>query len=94
MSKQKIEEQLKKVEDPELDLDIWTLNLVREVEIDEDDKVDITMTLTSPMCPYGPEMMDDIKEKLSEIDYKDVNITITFHPPWEPPEELRDALGI
>ena len=61
----------------------------------KEDTVNIKMTFTSPMCPYGPMLMDDIKSKVMGIeDVKDVNIEITFDPPWKPSDELRATLGI
>lgn len=94
--KEEVIEQLKKVEDPELELDIWTLELVYEVEPKENGEVYIQMTYTTPMCPYGPELNNGVKEKLEEIGYseEDIELEITFQPRWEPSDELRKALGI
>lgn len=94
--REKIIEQLKQVKDPELDLDICTLELVYEVEPKENGEVYIQMTYTTPMCPYGPELNAGVKEKLGEIGYEeeDIDLEITFQPRWEPSDELREALGI
>lgn len=94
VTKEQIIQVLQVVFDPEIQIDVWTLGLIYNLEIKED-IVNIKMTFTSPMCPYGPMLMDDIKSKVMGIkDVKDVNIEITFDPPWKPSDELRATLGI
>ena len=94
VTKEQIIQVLQVVFDPEIQVDVWTLGLIYNLEIKED-IVNIKMTFTSPMCPYGPMLMDDIKSKVMGIkDVKDVNIEITFDPPWKPSDELRATLGI
>lgn len=94
IKKEPIIETLKKVNDPELNIDVWTLGLIYDINIDENN-INIKMTFTTPMCPYGPWLVEDIKKKLSEIkDVNSVNIEITFDPPWQPSEELRAMLGV
>ncbi len=85
-------EVMKNIKDPELELDIWTLGLVYDADV-KDKVIDIKMTFTSPLCPYGPEIVNQIKSKLSEIGF-DSNIELVFSPPWQPDEEVRDILGI
>ena len=86
---------LKMVEDPELGIDVWTLGLIYELKV-KNNEVNIKMTFTSPMCPYGPlllEMIEDgIKSKFKDI--KTVNLEVVFEPPWEPSEELRAMFGV
>lgn len=79
--------------DPELELDIWTLGLVYKIEI-VDDTVKILMTFTSPLCPYGPELVGLVDKELKEIGVQEVKVTVTFDPPWKPSEELREMLGV
>ena len=97
VEKDKIIEALKKVTDPELNLDIWSLGLIYDVKIDNE-KITIVMTLTSPSCPYGDALMADVKRKVSEVEgVSEAIIEITFDPPWSPEkmsEESRMALGI
>ena len=93
ISQEEIIEIFKNFEDPELGIDIWTLGLIYRIEID-DNKLKIVLTFTSPMCPYGPEMVSELKRKLEEKGIKNVEIEITFDPPWEPSEELKEMLGI
>ena len=96
-SKEEIMEILKQVYDPELQVDIWSLGLVYEIKIDGS-KVTIIMTLTSPVCPYGPELMNDVRRKVSTVGgVSEVNIELTFNPVWGPDkmsEEAKIALGI
>ena len=93
--KEKIIEVLKKVIDPELHIDVWTLGLIYNIEIKKD-FVEIRMTFTSPMCPYGPFLVDDIKNKLKEAHkwIKEVKVEVVFQPLWQPSDELKAILGI
>jgi len=86
---------LKGVNDPEIGIDIVTLELIYSINASENGKVDIKMTFTTPMCPYGPMLVEEIKAKVSEInDVKEVNVDIVFDPPWQPSEQLRATLGV
>jgi len=90
---QLIEQVFKKYEDPELHIDIWTLGLIYDIKI-EKTKVKILLTFTSPMCPFGPEMVEALKKRIREQGAKEVKIEITFNPPWKPSAELREMLGV
>ena len=96
-SKEQVIEVLKKVYDPEIQYDIWSLGLIYNIEI-EGSKVKILMTFTTPMCPYGPALLDDVRRQISAIDgVGEVEIELTFNPVWNPDkmtEEARMALGI
>jgi metal-sulfur cluster biosynthetic enzyme len=94
ITKDTIEERLYHVMDPEVDCDIMTMGLVREVTLRDDQSVHILHTLTTPLCPLGPQIQNDIRSELLSIGVVDVEIELTFDPPWEPPEELRSMLGI
>lgn len=95
VTEQEVRETLKECYDPELNMDIITLELVYGITVAED-KVTIKMTFTTPACPYGPLLLDEIqrkvKEKLPEI--KDLKIDVVFDPPWQPSDELRAIFGI
>ena len=95
--REKIIEALKNVYDPEIQLDVWSLGLIYNIEI-EGTKVKILMTFTSPMCPYGPALLDDVRRHVSAVDgVGEVDVEITFTPVWGPDkmsEEARIALGI
>ena len=88
-----IEDVFKKYIDPELGIDVWTLGLVYNVEIKED-KVKILLTFTSPLCPYGPQMVGELKEMVLNKRAKEVEIEVTFEPPWQPSEELKEMMGM
>lgn len=97
VEKEQVIDVLKKIQDPEIQYDIWSLGLIYNIEI-EGNKVKITMTLTSPMCPYGPALMDEIRRQVSAVDgVGEVVLELTFAPPWSPEkmsEEAKIALGI
>lgn len=97
VTKDEVIETMKKVYDPEIQLDIWSLGLVYNIEI-EGSKVRVLMTFTSPMCPYGPALLDDVRRHVSAISgVGEVDVEITFSPVWGPEkmtEEARIALGI
>ena len=86
---------LKGVNDPEIGIDIVTLELIYNINVSKDGKVSIKMTFTTPMCPYGPMLVEEIKSKVSEINgVKEVNVDVVFDPPWQPSEQLRATLGV
>lgn len=92
--KEKVIEALKQCNDPELEMNVWFLGLVYNIDIDGDN-VKITMTFTTPFCPYGPALLELIKSKVKEIAVaKEVDIEVVFEPKWEPNEDVRLALGI
>ena len=82
---------LRDVIDPELGLDFVELGLIYDVEI-EDGTVRITYTLTSPGCPIGPQVSEQIEEFVGELEgVQDVQSTMTFSPPWTPERMSEDA---
>lgn len=88
-------ETLKKVFDPEINIDVWTLGLIYDLKIEPNGIVKIKMTLTTPFCPYGDALIGEIKEKLMELEnVRGVEIELTFEPPWQPSEELKMQLGL
>jgi metal-sulfur cluster biosynthetic enzyme len=91
-----VEEALANVIDPELGLDFVELGLVYEIEVEGSD-VHITFTLTSPGCPIGPQVTEQMKEFVSELDgVESVHPRMVFNPPWTPDmmsEDAKFALG-
>lgn len=85
---------LRNVQDPEIPLDLWTLGLIYGIEICEDNSVDITMTFTSPMCPFGAKMMNDVREKLLDAGFSDARVEVVLTPAWKPSEEVKMLLGL
>lgn len=99
MNKEKILEKLKKVKDPELGIDIVTLGLIRNIAEDDPKEkgvtgVELTMTLTTPFCPYANDIIASVEDALRALGYDDPRVELSFEPPWEPSEELRASLGI
>ena len=90
-------EALRQVEDPELGIDIVDLGLLYDAEI-EGSKVKVIHSLTSMGCPAGPMIQDDIRSVVSSLpDVDDVEIELTWDPPWTPDKMSEDAkfiLGI
>ncbi len=93
---EEVEEALTNVIDPELGLDFVELGLVYDIAVD-DAKVNITFTLTSPGCPIGPQVADQMKEYVGDLEgVKEVLPEMTFTPPWSPDlmsEDAKFALG-
>ncbi len=84
-------EALENVIDPELGLDFVSLGLVYDVEL-EDKDVHITFTLTSPGCPIGPQVTEQMKEFVSEVEgVEKVFPKMVFSPPWSPERMSEDA---
>lgn len=91
---EKAMEVFKVVEDPELKIDIWTLGLIYDHQLDEQGNIKIKMTFTSPGCPYGPMLLSDLEETLLAVGIKSVSFEIVYEPPWEPSEEVKEMLGL
>lgn len=98
-----VREQLKKVIDPELFVNIVDLGLVYVVDVAEvgdegQQDIKIEMTLTSPMCPAGPQLVGECKQFASEMEGAgNVEVTVVMEPPWSPErmtDDARDQLGI
>ena len=93
---EEVNEALSNVIDPELGLDFVELGLVYGVEV-EDGDVHVTFTLTSPGCPIGPQVTEQIREYVGELDgVENVEPSMTFSPPWTPDmmsEDAKFALG-
>jgi metal-sulfur cluster biosynthetic enzyme len=82
---------LRDVIDPELGLDFVELGLIYDVEV-EGGTVRVTYTLTSPGCPIGPQVSEQIEEFVSELEgVEEVQPTMTFSPPWTPDRMSEDA---
>lgn len=93
--KQEIEEVLKNTLDPELGIDLWTLGLIYKVDFDEKKQaLKLTMTFTTPLCPYGPQIVGDLKGRFRALGLEDVVVDVVFDPPWEPSPDVRAMLGV
>jgi len=84
---------ISKVKDPELDMDIWSLGLIYDIKTVNKEEASITMTFTSPLCPFGPQIVQEIKDGLEGVGFKRTEINVVIEPRWEPSEEVRAILG-
>ena len=95
VSRDSIIEVLKTVEDPELFLDIWFLGLIYTITIEDSGSVEIEMTFTSPMCPAGPSLIEQVKNKVGALEgVSQCQVKVTFTPAWEPSDEVKGMLGM
>ncbi len=89
---------LKTVFDPEIPADIYELGLIYKVDIKDDRSVDVEMTLTTPACPAGPEILRNAVTAIETIEgVTKANVKLVMSPPWSPDrmsDEARDELGI
>ena len=88
----------KTVFDPDIPVDIYELGLIYKVDIDDDRKVDIDMTLTAPGCPVAGDMPGWVENAARTVEgVEDVEVRLTFDPPWDPSrmsDEARLALNM
>ena len=95
-SEEEVYEALEEVIDPELGLDFVALGLVYDVEI-EDSEVFVTFSLTTPACPIGPEVSQQMKDFVGDLGgVEKVHPKMVFDPPWSPEmmsEDAKFALG-
>jgi FeS assembly SUF system protein len=94
---EQIIDNLKEVYDPEIPVNIYDLGLIYNVDVDENNNANIVMTLTAPGCPVVDILMDDVTKAARSVEgIVDVNVDLTFDPPWEKSmmsEEARLELG-
>ena len=94
VTKEQVIDVLKNVEDPELFIDIWFLGLIYEIDIDAG-KVAITMTFTTPMCPAGPMLTEEVRTKVNELPgVEEVEVNVVFEPAWKPSDDVKAMLGM
>jgi metal-sulfur cluster biosynthetic enzyme len=93
---------LRRVQDPELMINIVDLGLVYEVRVTEaagKSDLRVQMTMTSPACPVGPQLIQEVKDVLADLgeEVGRVEVQLVMSPPWSPDrmtEEARDELGM
>lgn len=93
----KIIDGLKEVYDPEIPVNVYDLGMIYSVDVDENDKAKVVMTLTAPNCPAADMILEDVRYTTSRIEgVKDVEVELTFEPAWDKSmmsEEARLELG-
>jgi len=102
LAEDKVREALKQVIDPELFVNIVDLGLIYEIKIDEKEDgksdVEVEMTMTSPACPAGPQLLGQSKDFVGRLDeVNEVDVKLVMDPPWTPDrmtEDAKDQLGI
>lgn len=84
---------LKNIYDPEIPVNIYDLGLIYNINVDKQNNVDITMTLTAPNCPLADELLMNVRSHVALINgVKEVNIRLVFDPPWDKSMMSEEAL--
>ena len=84
---------LKEIYDPEIPVNIYDLGLIYAIDVDEDKKVEIKMTLTAPNCPMADQLLGEVNEKTNAIEgVKEAKINLVFDPPWDKSLMSEEAL--
>lgn len=101
VSEESILAAMRQVKDPELMVNVVDLGLVYGIGVDEVEgktNIKIVMTMTTPACPFGPELIQEVKDVVGSLEgVGKVDVEITLSPPWTPDrmtEEARDELGM
>jgi FeS assembly SUF system protein len=83
--KEKIIEAIKTVYDPEIPINIWEVGLIYEVELDDDGRARVVMTLTSPHCPVAESLPLWVEDAVAKVEgVSSAEVEITWEPPWHP----------
>jgi len=84
---------LKQVYDPEIPVNIYDLGLVYDIKIDDDNNVEIVMTLTAPNCPIADQILIEVKSRIEmHENVKSCNVNLVFDPPWDQTMMSEEAL--
>ncbi len=101
LSEETILAAMRQVRDPELMVNVVDLGLVYGIGVDEVEgksNIRIIMTMTTPACPFGPELVQEVKNVVGDLEgVGGVEVQVTLSPPWTPDrmtEEARDELGM
>ena len=82
--KSKVIEAVKKIYDPEIPVNIYELGLIYKIDVDEKNKVNVDMTLTSPNCPVAESLPNEVKENIKKVEgVSDGNLNLVWEPPWD-----------
>ena len=82
--KERVILEIKKIYDPEIPVNIYELGLIYNIDIDEKNKVNIDMTLTSPNCPVAETLPNSVKDSVLKVDgVSDVGLNLVWDPPWD-----------
>ena len=82
--KEKVIEEIKKIYDPEIPVNIYELGLIYDITVDDKNNVKIDMTLTTPNCPVAESLPNEVKNSVKDIkEVKDVDLKLVWEPPWD-----------
>ena len=82
--KDKVINQIKKVYDPEIPVNIYELGLIYKIEVDDKNKVNVDMTLTSQNFPVAESLPKEVKDNIMKVEgVSDVNLNLVWEPPWD-----------
>jgi len=91
-------EKIRTCYDPEIPVNIYDLGLIYEINLDENGKADIDMTLTSPMCPVAGTLPEEVRQKALQAEgITEANVELVWDPPWNPElmsDEAKLELGL
>ncbi len=94
---EKIIDAIRTIYDPEIPVNIFELGLIYKVDVEDDNRVRIDMTLTSPHCPVAEILPDEVRQKVHAVDgVTDAEVDVVWDPPWNPSmmsEEAQLELG-
>lgn len=92
IKKEDIIDQLKEVFDPEIPVNIYDLGLIYEIEINDEKKVEVKMSLTSPNCPVAESLPQEVSQKIKKLNgMTSLAVYLTFDPPWDKDMMSEDA---
>ena len=92
ISKEEVMDVLRTINDPELNLNLVELGLIYGVEISPENNVVVKLTMTTPFCPYAPQILKETEEKLKAISgVQEVKLELQWDPPWIPGMMSEDA---
>jgi FeS assembly SUF system protein len=75
---------LKQIYDPEIPVNIYDLGLIYEIDVEDDGKTTVSMTLTAPNCPMADQLLQEVNDRVAEVEgVTEVIINLTFNPPWD-----------
>ena len=90
--KEQIIEALKTVYDPEIAINVYDLGLIYGVDVDKENNVEVTMTLTTPNCPVAETFPIEVETRVREVEgVNDVVVEVVFEPPWTQDMMTEDA---
>ena len=96
--KELIIEEIRKIYDPELPVNIYELGLIYDIKVENDKSAKIKMTLTTPNCPVAESLPEEVKEGAMQVEgIEEVDLELVWDPPWNPnmmSDEAKQKLGM